>query len=357
MTCVVIMAGGRGERFWPKSRVGQPKQFTDITGGGNMLYHTFRRVAGLVGPEKIFVVTGHEYEKVTRDSLPELPAANIILEPEGRNTAPCIGLATIVIENRYPGATMVVLPADHYIVEVDNFLEDLRLAVKLAEDTNGLVTLGIQPTRPETGYGYLKTGPEKKLGSDKTAYKVERFVEKPDLENARKFLAEGCYLWNAGIFIWKTKTILQAYKDRLPEIYEGLGKIAGILDKDRYQEKLRAIYAGFPKTSVDYGIMEKASDVYTVPGHFNWDDVGTWRSLERIFGTDDSGNVIQGNAVILDTNNTIVDSRGRLVAVIGAEDLIIVDTDDITFVCHKNKSDVVRELLDELRSRKMEKYL
>ncbi len=357
MVCVVIMAGGRGERFWPKSRADKPKQFTDLTGTGNMLYLTYQRVSGMVGPDRIFVVTGREYREITTRSIPELPAENIIIEPEGRNTAPCIGLAAVTIEKRFPGATMVVLPADHLIKEEAEFLGSLKTAVELAESTSGFVTLGIQPTRPETGYGYLKTGGEIPLREGRKAYRVAKFVEKPDEGKARRFLAEGSYLWNAGIFIWKVPVIIEAFKTHLPEIYEGLRELQTCLDTDRFEEVLDRIYPGFTRVSIDYGIMEKVGEVYTVPGRFYWDDVGTWRSLERVLGTDSCGNVLRGQVVALETTNTIIDAGNRLVAVIGAEDLIVVETDDITFVCHKDHTDRVRELLNELRSQKLERYL
>lgn len=357
MVCIVIMAGGRGERFWPKSRAAKPKQFTDITGAGNMLYLTYKRVVGFVAPEHIFVVTGADYRTATIESLPELPADNIIVEPEGRNTAPCIGLAAVVLENRYPGSVMVIVPADHYINDEDKFVDNLRTAADLAVATGGLVTIGVRPNRPETGYGYLQTGEEVDTGSGKTGYQVTRFVEKPAFDLAVKLLAEGNYLWNAGIFVWQTSVILQAFAEYLPEVHQGLTTIAACLGAGNFAAVLKEVYACLPKISVDYGIMEKADRVYTIPGEFLWDDVGTWKALPRLLGTDQNGNVLTGEVIALDTQNSIVDAGRRLVAVIGADDLVIVDTEDVTFVCDKNKLDMVRELLEELRSRNMVKYL
>lgn len=357
MVCVVIMAGGRGERFWPKSRAAKPKQFTDISGTGNMLFLTYRRVVRLVAPESIFVVTGTDYRTASLESLPELPAENIIIEPEGRNTAPCIGLAAVVIEQRFPGAVMVIVPADHYIIDEEKFIDDLQTAINLALDTCGLVTIGIRPSRPETGYGYLQTGPEVLNSDNKAAFRVTRFVEKPSYDMAVKLLSEGNYLWNAGIFIWKTTVILKAFEMYLPEIYQGLTELKGNLMDCEFAELLVRVYSRFPKVSIDYGIMEKADQVYTIPGNFIWDDVGTWKALQRVLGTDQNNNVLTGEVVALDTRNSIIDAGQRLVAVIGAEDLVIVDTEDITFVCNKNKLDLVRELLEELRSRNMVKYL
>ena len=357
MVCVVIMAGGRGERFWPKSRWTRPKQFMDLTGSGSLLYLTYKRAARLVTPERIFVVTGREYRDITRENLPELPAENIIIEPAGRNTAPCIGLAATVLRYRCPGATMIVVPADHLIKDEEKFTAALATAARLARHTGGLVTLGIRPTRPETGYGYVKTGAGVELEKGGLAYQVSRFVEKPDAEKARQLLADGGYLWNAGIFIWDVSVILEAFRLYLPDIYAGLLRLAASIGTDTYEQVLESVYPGFPKISIDYGIMEKAAKVYTVPGDFHWDDVGTWKSLERVFGSDANGNVIHGNVIAFDARNTIVDAGKRLVAVIGAENLIVVDTEDITFICHKDRTDQVRELLRELRSQKMEEYL
>jgi len=358
MVCVVIMAGGRGERFWPKSRAAKPKQFTDITGTGNMLFLTYKRVVRLAAPENIFVVTGKDYKAAVLESLSELPVENIIVEPEGRNTAPCIGLAAVVLEQRFPGAVMVVVPADHYIVGEDKFVNNLHTAIDLALDTDGLVTIGVRPGRPETGYGYLQTGQKVSKPNNKPAFEVTRFVEKPNYDMAVKLLAEGNYLWNAGIFIWKTAVILKAFDTYLPEIYQGLMEIRGRLRDSDFAELLLTVYSRFPKVSIDYGIMEKAEPVYTIPGDFIWDDVGTWKALQRVIDADKNQNVLTGKVVALDTKNSIIDAGGqRLVAVIGAEDLVIVDTDDITFVCDKNKLDLVRELLEELRSLNMLEYL
>lgn len=357
MVCVVIMAGGKGERFWPKSRLSQPKQFTDLTGDGNMLYLTYKRVLNFVEPERVFVVTGAEYKDITQHSLPQINEDNIIIEPEGRNTAPCIGLAAIVLEKRYPGSTMIVLPADHLVKDEEAFIKSLKTAVELAESTGGLVTLGIKPTRPETGYGYLKTGKPAVKGNGDKALRVDRFVEKPDPETAAKFLLDGSYLWNAGIFIWQVSVILEEFKRHLPEMHADLVKIKESIGTGRFGEVLSEVYPGMQKVSIDYGIMEKAGQVYTVSGAFDWDDVGTWKALERVFGTDENGNLLRGNVVSLGTTNTIVDAGNRLVALIGLEDLVVVDTEDITFVCHKNQTDQVRELLNEIRSLKLDKYL
>jgi mannose-1-phosphate guanylyltransferase len=357
MVCVVIMAGGRGERFWPKSRLDTPKQFTGITGDGNMLYLTYKRVEQLTDKSGIFVVTGKDYKDITKACLPEIPEENIILEPEGRNTAPCIGLAAIILDKRFFDATMVVVPADHYIKDEATFAEDLRIAINLAETTNGLITLGIKPNRAETGYGYLKVGEIVTTSQDKPVYKVGKFVEKPDLVKAKQFLSDGSYLWNGGIFIWKVSVILNAFKDLLPGIYEGLQKIAEFIDTKEYNDILDKVYPTLDRISVDYGIMEKAEQVYTVAGDFSWDDVGTWKSLERVFDADQDGNVIQGNVIHLDARNSIIQAGKRLVAVIGVEDMVIVDTEDITFVCHKDKTDSVRELLTKMRSQNLERYL
>lgn len=357
MVCVVIIAGGKGERFWPKSRECKPKQFTDLTGKGNMLYLTYKRICKLVEPSRVFVVTGKEYKEITSKSLPDIPEDNIIIEPEGRNTAPCIGLAAFVLEKRYPGSTMVILPADHLVKEEEIFCNTLQNAISLAEITMGLVTIGIKPNRPETGYGYLKLGDECKALEKQSVYKVAQFVEKPDLEKARLFLAEGGYLWNGGIFVWKTSVIIDAFKRFLPDSYQILWEIGETVGTADFDSVLNEKYCQTEKVSIDYGIMEKATEVFTVPGDFDWDDIGSWKALERIFGKDEDGNLLKGNVIALNTQGTIADAGERLVALIGVEDLIVVDTDDITFVCHKDKTDLVRELLKEIRSQKKDMYL
>ncbi len=354
---VVIMAGGRGERFWPRSRAGRPKQFTDLTGQGSMLYLTYNRALKLVPPQRIFVVTGAEYREITGECLPELPPENIIIEPEGRNTAPCIGLAAVTLEQRLPGSTMVVLPADHLIRDEDLFAGTLLQAAGLAGETGGLVTVGIRPDRPETGYGYLRIGKPASTGDGKTAYRVGSFVEKPDPVKARQYLEDGGYLWNAGIFVWKVGAVLEEFRNHLPGIYEGLQEIRRHLDTEDYNEVLQRIYPCLDKISIDYGVMEKSDRVYTVPGEFYWDDVGTWMSLERIFRTGNNGNVFRGKVASLDTENSIIDSGGRMIAAIGVKDMVIVETDDVTFVCHKNEIGRIRELLEELRRLNMEEYL
>lgn len=357
MVCVVIMAGGKGERFWPKSRVNKPKQFTDLTGKGSMLLLTYRRIMNFADSSRIFVVTGQDYKDLTKESLPDIPEENIIIEPDGRNTAPCIGLAAAIIDKKYPGSTMVVLPADHLVKDENLFCRTLETAAALAENTRGLVTLGIRPTRPETGFGYLKVGEEYKAALSQKVYKVAEFVEKPNLEKAKGFLTEGGYLWNGGIFIWKVEVILKAFEKYLPEIYRGLIEIKQAIDAPDFEITLSREYSKMEKVSIDYGIMEKSDEVYTVPGEFDWDDVGTWGSLERIFEKDQNGNILLGKVIALDTKNTIADAGQRLVAVVGAEDLIIVDTEDVTLICHKEKAPLIRELLEELRSQKLEKHL
>ncbi|WP_418791057.1 mannose-1-phosphate guanylyltransferase [Phosphitispora sp. TUW77] len=354
---IVIMAGGKGERFWPRSRVSRPKQYSDLTGEGSLLYLTYNRALQLAPAERIFVVTGAEYRELTCECLPQLPQENIIIEPEGRNTAPCIGLAAITLEYRLPGTIMAVLPSDHLIRDEEQFARTLALAASTADETGGLVAIGIRPDRPETGYGYLRVGQPISKEKAKTVYRVDKFVEKPDLIKAREYLEDGGYLWNAGIFVWKAAAVLEEFKTHLPGIYEGLQEISRYFGSEQYNEVLQRTYPCFDRISIDYGIMEKAVQVYIVPGEFYWDDVGTWMSLERVFRTDENGNVFRGKVTALNTENSIIDSNGRMVALIGVKDLVIVETDDVTFVCNKNETDRLRELLEELRRLNMEEYL
>ena len=276
----LIMAGGRGERFWPKSRVHMPKQFLSLTGDGKtMIQMTVERILPLVAMEDIFIATNSSYKPLVLEQLPDLPAENILCEPVGRNTAPCIGLGAAHISKRYDDAVMFVLPSDHLITHPQIFRRTLTEAAEAAEQGCNLVTIGITPTYPETGYGYIKIHPEEMLGA---AYKVERFVEKPDLDTARGYVASQQYLWNSGMFIWKVSTILNNMKVFMPETHAGLLRIRDAIGTEEQDAVLEAEFQAFRPESIDYGVMEKAKNIYILSGAFGWDDVGSWLALERM---------------------------------------------------------------------------
>jgi mannose-1-phosphate guanylyltransferase len=344
----VIMAGGKGERFWPKSRMELPKQLLNLTGNGTMIQETVWRLKKIAQPSQIYIVTGGMYVAKIAEQLPELPPENIIVEPEGRNTAPCIGLASIIIEKKDPGGVMAVLAADHVIQKPDLFCELLLQGSEVARETGGIVTLGIQPDRPETGYGYIKMGPQAS-GAD-NLFRVERFTEKPNLETAHDFLASGKYLWNSGMFIWKVATIRRAIADFMPDLHQGLETIRAAIGTDQYPEILAEQYSKFEKISIDYGVMERAPLVYVLPADIGWDDVGSWTALERLRAQDANGNVLPNeNIVAIDLQNCIFETSGdKLVAAIGLSDIVYVETGDAVLICPKNRVQDVKKVLEKV---------
>ena len=358
MISVVIMAGGKGERFWPKSRTNLPKQFLSLTNDGkSMIQHTVERLEGLVELENVYVVTNKLYEDLIVEHIPNLPLENIIIEPEAKNTAPCIGLAAIYIAKKNPESKMIVLPSDHLIKFNEIFLDTLRSALEVVEDDGNIVTIGITPNYPETGYGYINFKKGVSPHEITNAYEVLRFVEKPDLERAKQYLTSGEYLWNSGMFIWKVSTILKCFEDLLPEIYTGLKEIEDTISTDKYSDTLIKVFSEIPSESIDYGIMEKANNIYVIPGNFGWDDVGSWLSLERINNTNQDGNIISGNVVTVKTKNSIIQGSKKLIATIGLEDIIIVDTDDALLICNKDNTQEVKEVIANLKASNKTEYL
>jgi len=351
----LIMAGGRGERFWPKSRKSSPKQFLSLTDDGKtMIQLTVERILPLVAMEDIFIVTNRDYKDLVREQLPNLPEENILCEPAGRNTAPCIGLGAVQMEKRYGDAVMFVLPSDHLIKYNSIFLNALSDAAEIAEQGESLVTLGITPNYPEMGYGYIRFDPEKTLGR---AFRVERFVEKPDLETAKNYLAAEQYLWNSGMFIWKVSAILKALETYLPETCAGLRKIQAAIGTEGEQEVLEREFSALRSESIDYGVMEKAKDIYTLSGSFGWDDVGSWLAVERLRKSNEFGNVVSGNAVTVDTKNCIVQGGKRLIAAVGLEDVIVVDSDDAILICEKDSAGEIKKVLENLKICNRTEYL
>lgn len=351
----LIMAGGRGERFWPKSRQAMPKQFLSLTDDGKtMLQLTVERILPLVAMEDVFIVTNANYAPIVKEQLPLLPEQNILCEPVGKNTAPCIGLGAMHIAKKYDDAVMFVLPSDHLIKYNTIFTNTLSDAASVAEQGEHLVTLGITPDYPETGYGYIKFMPNETLGR---AFAVDRFVEKPDLETAKGYLATEQYLWNSGMFIWKVSTILNNMAKFLPETYEGLLKIKDAIGTESEQEVLVKEFSAFKSVSIDYGVMEKAESIYILSGSFGWDDVGSWLAVERIRKSNEFGNVITGNAVTVDTKNCIIQGDSKLIAAVGIKNLIIVDTADALLVCEKDSASNIKRVLENLRLCNKTEYL
>lgn len=351
----LIMAGGRGERFWPKSRKNLPKQFLSLTGDGRtMIQLTVERILPLVDMQDIYIVTNRSYKALVREQLPELPEENILCEPVAKNTAPCIGLGAVHIAKKYEDAVMFVLPSDHLIKYNTMYLDTLRRASEVAEAGDNLVTLGIMPSYPETGYGYIKFLPNARRG---VAFEVDRFVEKPDLETAKQYLATEQYLWNSGMFIWRVSTILRSIEKYLPDTYAGLRRIGDAIGTPDEKEVLEKEFSAFKSESIDYGIMEKADHIYTLPGSFGWDDVGSWNAVERIQPANEFGNVVHGNAVTVDTKRCIIQGDKKLIATVGLEDIIIVDTDDALLVCEKGDASEIKKVLENLKICNRTEYL
>lgn len=354
----VIMAGGRGERFWPKSRNDMPKQFLSLFGDGkSMLQLTVERVSSLVSIEDVFVVTNQTYFKIVKEQLPSLPIENILAEPAAKNTAPAIGLAAAVIQKKYGDSIMIVLPSDHLIKQPLLFIDVLKTAINVAMENTNLVTIGITPNYPETGYGYIKFGHANYHENHSNVYHVEKFVEKPEIEMAKQYVKSGNYLWNSGMFVWKTSSILNNFKKYMKETYVGLIKIGDAYKTNQFENILLNEFIKFKSVSIDYGIMEVASDIFTIPSSFGWDDVGSWLALERIISNDNHGNAIQGNVVSVDSKNMIILGGKKLIATVGLDDIIIVDTDDVLLVCSKNEAQNVKSVIEALRNQNKTKYL
>jgi mannose-1-phosphate guanylyltransferase len=356
----LIMAGGAGTRFWPRSREKTPKQLLEIVEKGTMLQNTVNRIRDIIEPKNILIVTSKIQKSTVAKQIPMIPDENIIEEPLGRNTAPCIGLASLFIRRMDPEAVMVVLPADHIIHKEEEFYKVMRLAIWVAYESGKLITVGIQPTRPETGYGYIQVIDEKDGSNpyiDKGVYNVKTFAEKPSVEIAKKFIESGDFLWNSGMFVWRVDAVLREIERFLPEMYQELIKIDKVIGSEKYENIVETAYRMIRGISVDYGVMEKSRDVYVIKGNFGWSDVGSWDEVFRMSGKDDKGNTVTGQAFLLGTKNSYVHAGDKFVATIGVEDLIVIAADDAVLVCRKGQSQDVKEIVDYLRRKQKADYL
>ena len=346
----VIMAGGVGTRFWPRSRRARPKQLLPIAGAESMIRLTVNRLRPLLPPERILVVTGAEQEAGVRRDLGELPPENVLVEPCGRNTAPCIGLAAAVLRARGAGSdVMAVLAADHSIAAEERFRSLLRACEEFLASEDHLLTLGILPTRPETGYGYIRRAEAARRVGGEVFHAVERFVEKPDAESARRMLAEGRYLWNSGMFVWRVGRILDELSRHLPEVAPGLARLESVCGTPAWDAQLKAEYGAFPSISIDYAVMEKVSDAWVAEADLGWSDVGSWASLPELRGTDSAGNVLPEGALAVEAERNVVEVRGKTVVLLGVSDLIVVEEDDALLVCHRDRAQQVGKIPDGLR--------
>ncbi len=349
----VIMAGGSGTRFWPLSRGGHPKQFLRLLGDESLLEQTVRRIEPLIPLQRVLLVTGEVHAAQVRRLLPELPAANLLLEPMARNTAPCIGLAAVALAERDPDAVMAVLPADHFVGDEEAFCAALASAGRLAA-SDRLVTVGVRPSRPETGYGYLRQGDP--LGEE-SARTVDAFVEKPDFDRAVEYLASGRYLWNSGMFFFRPERILAEFQRHLPRHAAALGRIRAAWGSARQAEVLGEEFAGMEPISVDYGIMEKAEEIAVLAGRFPWNDVGSWDALRDVLPRTEDDSVHMGQVVEVDGRGNVLVADDGLIACVGLRQTIVVRSGASVLVCPAAKAQQVRRIVQELRDRGLKEHL
>ena len=352
----VIMAGGIGSRFWPVSTQEFPKQFHDMLGTGQtLLQKTFSRLNKIIPSENIFVLTNERYLEITLKQLPEITEKQVVLEPAMRNTAPCILLSALKIKKENPNALMLVAPSDHWIEDENAFSEDIQACFDAAENDSILLTLGIEPTFPNTGYGYIEND-KKDISSIK---KVKQFREKPDYETAKQFLAAGNFLWNAGIFIWSAESIVASFEKYLPQMKKLFSNGLSVLNTSEEKEFIKSEYSKAENISIDYGILEKADNVFVKKATFDWNDLGTWGALHEKNQKDENGNTIINAETILknSTNNMIFTASKKLVVLDGIEDYIVVDKDDVLLLFPKKKEQEIKELLKEVETKFGKKYL
>ena len=370
----VILAGGSGTRFWPLSRESCPKQMLQIVGEDTLLRQTIKRINGFVPPENIWIVTTEDKAQDLRFHIealgPFTSKVQFLQEPVGRNTAPAIGLAAIYLNHLSPESVMIVMPSDHAIPDTEKFLDDLGLAIQGAEK-NYLVTFGIKPNRPETGYGYIKVDQSLKIDFE-SLKKVEGFFEKPDHETAKRYLFDGSYFWNSGIFVWKASTILSEIQIHLLSLYNTLKEIESLLFAPHKPDKRNhpsipqsaipnpqwsTLYANLESLSIDYGIMERSHNTLMVPATFQWSDLGSWSALDEMIEKDSAGNILKGNTIDIESQNSIIFSGERLIATIGLKDMVVVDTPDATLVTPKEKVQEVRKIVERLKQTNREEHL
>lgn len=352
----VIMAGGGGTRFWPLSRQHMPKQLLNISGNDVMINESIKRLLVIIPLDNIFVVTNkNQSDIINQLILSEFPRANILFEPIGRNTAACIAYASMVIAQKCRDAVMCVLPSDHYISKEDEFRQLLEKAYISAEKTEKLITIGVKPTFPSTGYGYICYNLDNTVVEG--TYEVNSFIEKPHIEKAMEYLKNRNYLWNSGMFIWKVSTILDNLNRFLPKLFKTISKVGEFIGTDKEYTAIEAVYPELQSISIDFGIMERSDDVLVIPGDFGWNDVGSWDALGAIFPGDENGNIVKAKHISIETKNSIIYSENRLIATIGLEDLIIADTEDAVLICPKNKAQEVKGLVELMKIKGMEEYI
>lgn len=353
MVYAVIMAGGSGTRFWPKSTKALPKQFLNLFGRGTMIQNTAERIQEVIPQECIMVVTNESYVSIVKEQLPKVLPQNIVGEPVAKNTAPCVAIAAELLLKKDPNAIMVVLPADHHITEPEKFNEILKSAIIKAESGEHLVTIGINPSRPETGFGYIHSDNSSKetLGGNEV-FPVQSFTEKPDAINAQRFVDSGDYFWNSGMFIWKASTVLEEIERQLPDMFDEVKAASPELYESTHDAAIKDFYYACESISIDYGIMEKAASVYVVPGEFGWNDVGSWTAVYELAKKDAQGNSVQTlNATFAQSEGNLVLSSGeKMISLVGVENIAVVETETAILVCNLEKAQGVKEIVEHLKA-------
>jgi mannose-1-phosphate guanylyltransferase len=360
----IIMAGGVGARFWPYGSLKLPKQFLPIAESSNtMLQLTIKRIKDIIPYDSIFIITNSQHISEVKKQVPKIPVENIIGEPIGRNTAPCVGLASILLKQFDEKAKMLIVPADHLISDLEAFKRTTMAGLTFIENHDAIVTLGINPTHPETGYGYIQFIDDTYLTVEPprlekvNIYKVKTFAEKPTLETAKQFLVSGDFLWNSGIFIFRSDTILEEMKNSLPDLYHELLKIEKDIHTNKFASTLKKVYSQIRSISIDYGIMEKAENVYVIKGSFIWSDLGSWDEVYRIKTKDKHDNVVNGDTFVKDSSGNLVMSTRGFTGLIGVENLIVIDTKEGLLICKRGRSQEVKEIIDYLKRKGLTEYL
>ncbi|MFC1588103.1 mannose-1-phosphate guanylyltransferase [Planctomycetota bacterium] len=354
----IILVGGSGTRFWPMSRKSRPKQFLDIFGGTTLIETAMQRLQGFIGNENIILVANAGQQSSLKQYLPDFPAENILLEPEGRDTAAALGFACMVVEHRCPGASVAVLTSDHVISPVGKFQQTIKCAFELADEYQGIVTIGIPATYPATGFGYVNRGEPLKTIAGHRAFRVKFFREKPDAATAKEYAGSGDYYFNSGMFIATLSTMLKQFEQHMPQLYGDLAVVKKSLGTADDKKILEQVYQKIEKISFDYGVMEKCRDVFVVEADFEWDDVGSWEAYERFNSPDERDNITRGEVVTLDSSNcTVIGGEEHLIVTFGVHDMLVVHTDDATLIASKDKMADVRKVVAELQRLRKENYL
>jgi mannose-1-phosphate guanylyltransferase len=354
----LIMAGGAGTRFWPKSRIVKPKQYLSLFGEKSLIQESAQRFGNFIPEESIYVVSAKSQQAVLESQTTNLPKSNMIYEPVGKNTLPAIGLAALFISEKDPDGVMIVSPSDHLIQNDELFRQCIESAALIAEKKDGIVTIGITPKYPATGYGYVQTAEEIQIGQSIKSYSVSRFVEKPNVDVATGYLKQGGFFWNSGIFVFKVSVFLKAVEEFSPELYSDLMRIRKYIGTETYEEAVDRIYREVTSISIDYGILEKASNVFLVQGDFVWNDLGSWEEVYKYDpNKDENQNAASGEVILIDTKNSYISAPNSLVAVVGLDDVIVVQEGNTILVCKRDRAEDIKAVVGEINRRKLDQYL